>query len=48
MLFMSTDQEGGREEHVAGFGNDTKPSAVEQCKMSADALRPSAGMWGSP
>ena len=46
-LLMSTDQEGGQVQHLTGTGFDTMPSAVEQGTMSADALRQSAGTWGS-
>ena len=46
-LLMSTDQEGGQVQHLTGTGFDTMPSAVEQGTMSADALRLSAGTWGS-
>ena len=34
-------------QHLTGTGFDTMPSAVEQGTMSADALRQSAGTWGS-
>lgn len=46
-LIIVTDQEGGQVQHLTGTGFDTMPSAVEQGTMSADALRQSAGTWGS-
>ena len=46
-LIIATDQEGGQVQHLTGTGFDTMPSAVEQGTMSADALRQSAGTWGS-
>ena len=46
-LIIATGQEGGQVQHLTGTGFDTMPSAVEQGTMSADALRQSAGTWGS-
>ncbi|KAB8287526.1 beta-glucosidase [Bifidobacterium ramosum] len=46
-LIMATDQEGGLVQHLQGAGFDAMPSAVEQGRMTADALRSAAGVWGS-
>ncbi|MBT1172946.1 glycoside hydrolase family 3 protein [Bifidobacterium sp. MA2] len=46
-LIVTTDQEGGQVQHLKGAGFDTMPSAVEQGRLSADALRRSAATWGA-
>lgn len=46
-LLTATDQEGGLVQHLQGPGFDDMPSAYEQGRMDADALRGSAAVWGS-
>ncbi|NEG96100.1 beta-glucosidase [Bifidobacterium sp. SMB2] len=45
-LLIGVDQEGGQVQHLTGSGFSDMPSAVEQGRLSTDALRSSAATWG--
>lgn len=45
-MLISTDQEGGRVQVLAGRGFSTIPSALTQGKLSASALQKDAQTWG--
>ncbi|PJM75085.1 beta-glucosidase [Bifidobacterium simiarum] len=45
-LLICADQEGGQVQHLKGPGFSDIPSAVEQGRMTVDALRGSARTWG--
>ncbi|MCL2849743.1 MAG: glycoside hydrolase family 3 protein [Micrococcales bacterium] len=46
-LFVATDQEGGRVQHLTGPGFSTIPSALKQGAMTPQDLRTAAKGWGT-
>lgn len=46
-LLVATDQEGGLVQHLQGPGFETMPSALEQGRLTVDALREDSRRWGA-